>query len=70
MTDSFGLNKREHIAALAMQSLQNVLIPNSGQSLVNKLAEHHKSDCLHEIIAKEAVLQANALIKELNKVPQ
>ncbi len=62
-----NLTIREYFAGLAMQNLQNVLIRKSGQALVIKLAEVHNSDSLTEIIAIEAVRQADELIKQLNK---
>lgn len=64
---SYSLSIREYFAGLAMQNIQNVLLRKSGEDLLNEAAQ---KVCIsgnkEKVIARLAVLQADALIKELN----
>jgi len=61
-----GLSKREWLAGLAMQNLQNVFLRKSGEQLLKNLCLAHGCDT-RSVIAKEAVLFADALLLELSK---
>lgn len=65
---TYGLTKREYFAALAMQNLQNVLLRESGRKIIDMRRNSRGDLGLHafDLIALEAVDQADALIKALN----
>ena len=63
------LSKREHFAGLAMQNIQNVLLRKSGHEIVSGLKEELKIDKTTELIARLAVIQADALLEALKSEP-
>lgn len=64
---SGGLTKREYFAGLAMQNLQNVLLRKSGQEMLQAFMAQLGCNLGSAVIAKLAVIQADALIAELDR---
>ena len=62
-----GLTKLEYFSGLAMQNIQNVLLRKSGQPQLLEAMKKYNIETAHEVIAREAVEFAKALIKELEK---
>jgi hypothetical protein len=59
----YGLTIRQHFAAMAMQAI----LSNQELRIDLLIDARNSKDDLNNCIAKEAVLQADALINELNK---
>ena len=65
----YGLTKREHFSAMAMQGILNS-IPlklQDMEALLKYYAEQYPGMSMFECVAAEAVGQADALIAALNK---
>lgn len=62
-----GLSKREWMAGLAMQNLQNVLLRKSGHDLLARMCETQGTKESEMAIAFAAVKQAAALLAALEE---
>lgn len=62
-----GLSKREWLAGLAMQNVQNVFLRRSNKETLQGAMQYHGTNSVHKTIAKEALMFADALLAELAK---